>query len=735
MRSTLLLFFLVITGTALADTVTIPLNRQYFHDKILSEQKLTDKADGKLDNVLHAGSNEEINLRLSDVLFRKTDELRMWVEREPLLTTNNDKVRYLSYIESLIRQFRTAWKSKDIAPVNLPELYESFERIMQAQLKNEPVIEYFVPLSYPVARIHSLVFFDNKAQKDIRKLVYLKFTYFNPDKILQTIRPFAEESFADSLIVVASRKDPVQLYSYAQNRNSVEGKLIHRNPDPMVKAVADLSHTPNALFYFPFLDKLLNGSITIDNIKQYVGDGEKGYDSVGYYKLLVKTEVDYFKRMAPPMRDTPVAMFGANGLREMLRKKSIQHFITPINELHNVSNVDVRMRAIDPLTPEELYFMMVMGENDIYTSSYKHSFNRMLARMGDKPRGDKLLQAVHFDHFKKFIKMAASYNKLDTFLKSMPAASSEVLMRAFVANLHTTGNLEDAVDVADSYSSINDKKLLTTILSYVEQNEKAAIGARDNRGMVIYGLLKTIFRSANDPSVDLTGILGIPSIYEVPAKEMKDEKGNIVQQVFFYGDEDGKIFFPMFVNSFSSKDWKVTMKKEWVEIKSLKGNVWVFANRPLDNNENLDDSAQVHLARYLENVGLQPTMVVHRGHSYWLPRTIQMLPESARIIVLGSCGGYKNLNQILEVCPEAHIISTKEIGKGDINQPITNYLNNAFIQGQPIVWKDMWASLSRTFRNDPNREVRESWEDYIPPYRNLGAIFLKAYNRRMESQK
>ena len=32
------------------------------------------------------------------------------------------------------------------------------------------------------------------------------------------------------------------------------------------------------------------------------------------------------------------------------------------------------------------------------------------------------------------------------------------------------------------------------------------------------------------------------------------------------------------------------MKKEWVEIRSIKGKVWVYANRPLDNDANLDDS-------------------------------------------------------------------------------------------------------------------------------------------------
>ena len=33
-------------------TVIIPLQRRYFHDKVLNEQKLCDKADGKIDNTI-----------------------------------------------------------------------------------------------------------------------------------------------------------------------------------------------------------------------------------------------------------------------------------------------------------------------------------------------------------------------------------------------------------------------------------------------------------------------------------------------------------------------------------------------------------------------------------------------------------------------------------------------------------------------------------------------------------
>ena len=75
-------------------------------------------------------------------------------------------------------------------------------------------------------------------------------------------------------------------------------------------------------------------------------------------------------------------------------------------------------------------------------------------------------------------------------------------MRGFIANLDNTGNLEDAIDVADSYSSITDKKLQSTILSYVIKNENECIEKNNSRGKTIYGLLKTIFLSADSTNKD-----------------------------------------------------------------------------------------------------------------------------------------------------------------------------------------------------------------------------------------
>ncbi|MEO6550543.1 MAG: hypothetical protein ABIN94_21230 [Ferruginibacter sp.] len=719
---------------AVSDSIIIPISRQRFHDKIDSQQVLTDKADGKRDDMVRVSGNEDINLQVTDALTRRIDQFQELVETDDHINSNNEKVRQLNFIEALLKSFTTAWKQKKINPALAPLLVEDFYKAWRANMSGGSIVPFIDQAPYEAGLILTDLFPGNIGYKESKKLLFLKFAKQHPDKILSIIRPYVNESFADSLVIIACKNDPEQLYDYAYSIKTPEGKLIQRNTDPLVKAIVQLSRMENALLYYPFLDNILQNKISIDSIKRFVGDGDRRMDSIGYFKLLVKTEKEYYYRLGV-LKDTPIAMFGVNGLRKMLQRKAIKHFITPINNLHEQSNLNVRMRALDPLTAEELYYVIVMGENDIYTSSYKHSFARLLQRMGSKPSGDSLLMKVNMDFFKKFIKMAANFNQLDAFLKTMPPDNSTTLMKAFVANLDEADNLEDAVDVADSYSSIRDSVLRRNILRNVSYNEQKSVNQGNNKGKTIYSLLKTIFLSEDDNSIDLTTQIGIPSIYSVDYNYMADDSGRVIQQVFFYGDEDGKTQFPQFVSSFPSKDWKITYKKEWVEIKSLGSKkVWIFANLPLNNDKNLDDTAQIHMAGYLDRNDLRPSVVVHRGHSYWLPRTIDRMAGDAKIIVLGSCGGYQNLSQIIDNCPDAHIISTKEIGKGDINRPILNYLNQAIASGKTLVWKDMWSSLTKLFYSDANKGVRESWDDYVPPYKNLGAIFIKAYKKKMEGE-
>jgi hypothetical protein len=461
------LFFPLITFAG-GDTTNIPVSRQGFHDKIIAEQNRADKADGKVDGILQVSNTEDVNLQVTDAILRQVNVLRNEIESNAAITTNNEKIRYLRFIESLVRNFNNNLKSHKISASLAPVLVDNFSAMMKANIRGESIVSFIKEVPYEAGNINAEIFKDNAGYKESMKILFLKFSQLYPEKILSNIVPYADEPFADSLVLVAFSNSPTQLYSFAQAAGSLQGRLIKRNSDHRIKTVVELSKLKDALFYFPFLDDLISGKQKLENISKFLGSDKRKYDSVGYFKLLVKTQIDYYNRLVH--RDTPVAMLGTDGLTDMLRRKAIQHFVTPINELHDVSNPAIRFRAIDKLNPQELYYMMVLGENEIFTSSYKYSFDRMMQLLGANPKGDSLLMSVNFDHFKKFIKMAAGYNRLDTFLRTMKN-TSETLMKAFVSNLENTGTLEDAVDVADSYGSIRNQELLKSMLQYVIEND------------------------------------------------------------------------------------------------------------------------------------------------------------------------------------------------------------------------------------------------------------------------
>jgi hypothetical protein len=356
----------------------------------------------------------------------------------------------------------------------------------------------------------------------------------------------------------------------------------------------------------------------------------------------------------------------------------------------------------------------------------------MMSKIGN--RGDSLLMSVGFDRFKKFIKMAAGYNTLNDFLKSFPSEKqAESLMTAFVNGLERSTGLEDGVDVADSYVSImeHNKPLANYILNLARANYDKNITGSNQRGAVMYNLLHKLFLSADSSNgINLSQEFGIPPVYNVAYSALANEQEQVIMQVFFYGDEDGKGNYARFIPQFNNANWKLESNAQWVKITSTKGKpIIIYANKPLNEDEGADEKAQNELGEFLNKNGLEPTIVVHRGHSYYAPYTIQHITPAAKIVFLGSCGGYHLIHSVLGHSEDAHIIASKQIGKGVINDPFFRILMDKLRNGSGIDWIPFWNEFKRS------AGTVEGFEDYIPPHKNLGAIFIKAYNKQMGSQE
>ncbi len=696
----------------------IPLMRKIFHENIDISQKKILSLDGKSDNEFAPSKDEDLNTRLTKAATNDIDDLQKFIEADAALD-NNNKIKFLRGLNEVLQGFITDYSRKYIKGALLPDLIKAYKEGISMELKNqsiEPII-YRNPMEIGEILVRSFAYRNNVGTEKAENILFLKKCARYPEQVLAFLEKKPNVPFADSLIAASARRDQEDLYNYAASY-SVLAKKIQENKDPLVKVISEMARSKNGRQYFPFIDNLYKGKITYKQIDSVSND------HVLYYRLLVNTEIDYADRIR--RRDTPMAM---STIGYKLKKEG-EYFINEINGLHD-SPDPVRFKILQPLTAQELYYLTVLQEEEIYTSSYTRGVYPMIFKKIKDGRGDSLLMSVKFDHFKKWIKMAANYNTLNDFLKRMDKDNAQFLMKAFVNGLDKIkgkDSLEDAVDVAASFSSISDKEIQKLIQNQIDYNLYQAQQTSNARATNIYGILQTLFLSMDSANkIDVSKILGIQPVYFMRQRDLKDPAGKIIIQQFFYGDKDGQNVYNAFINSYSNSNWKISHTNEWTVVTSTHGApVAIYSNKPLDENKNLDAQAQAHLSQYMEANNLQPTVVIHRGHSYYVSSTIEQLSPSARVILLGSCGGYQSLNTILKICPEAQIISSKQVGSGSINLPLINGMVGNLRQGKDLDWPLLWKGFSKMFQHN------DMFDDYVPPYKNLGAVFITAYKKAQD---
>ncbi|WP_143310721.1 hypothetical protein [Chitinophaga vietnamensis] len=707
--------------------IQIPITRQGFHDNIDKEQVAADKFDGKVDDMVKVSDDQTTNLQVTNALLRDVDNMQIEIERDTALD-HRLKVKYLTGLYLMLKDYNQKRAHHKIEPEEAPAIVKAFHNMMRADIKGQSIVPYIQHLSFDASEKLIEIFRENPGYKEARGQVFTKYAFNNLETVMPKLSYYLDNPGTDSIVAAVARKYPNQVLTYATSYTPM-ANAIKRNQDPIVQQIVRIGQSPQSTRILPFIDELLAGTTTVEKLEK-IADSD-----YAYYKQMVKSMVALQKMKA--QGQTPIGM---KAMMENMQAKSLL-YIRDVNDLHE-EPAPVRFRIVKDFTPEELYYLIINGQEELYTSSYTNHnnaglYDQMMARM-KPPRGDSLLMMVNFDRFKKFIAMAAGFNTLDNFLKSMAPENSNYLMQKYVQNLEKTEDLEDAVDVANSFGSIRDEKLLDFLREEVRKNLAYVKKHNDRRGTVIYQLLSSLFETEsskeNDSSkaTDMASKLQLPPINYVSYNTLESDSGRIYQQVFFYGDKDGQESFASFMTNFPAGEWKVVKNKYWATITSLKGKpTTIFANLPLDEPD--DKDAISRLSEFLDQSDIHPTIFIHRGHSYHVNTTLDNLQSSAKIVVLGSCGGYHNLAVVLEKSPEAHIISSKQVGTRFVNEPIIRSLEDVIRSGKNVDWVAMWAQLAKKFAGDARN--KELFSDYVPPHKNLGAIFIKAYKQIMKDEK
>ena len=383
-----------------------PKNRELFHDFVDKQQKEILKSDGKADNEFHPSENEQIDFFLTRAVTRGVDWVQYHIEKDTTLS-GQGKVKYLRGLENVLKYFNANWRRGTINPTLFPEIIDEYEKCMKADKANAPIdtIIYNEPYEVGLNLVNAGAFDGNAGYKNSQYILLKKYCALYPDQTLLKLRENTDVPFLDSLIIVSGYRDPGQLYDFAAANNKL-AYAIRKIKDPLVSAVSKMAMSNSGRWYFPFLDEIMKGKMTIGDIDE-VKD-----DSVGYFRLLVKTHLDYVQRALN--KDTA---YGYKELQDRIRTKATDIFVNTINALHEVNNPAVRFKIIQPLTAEELYYVAVTTDGIIYTSSFVQGiYPLMMEKAGQ--HGDSLLMNVKFDHYRKFIKMCAGYNTLSSFLNT-----------------------------------------------------------------------------------------------------------------------------------------------------------------------------------------------------------------------------------------------------------------------------------------------------------------------------
>ena len=148
--------------------------------------------------------------------------------------------------------------------------------------------------------------------------------------------------------------------------------------------------------------------------------------------------------------------------------------------------------------------------------------------------------------------------------------------------------------------------------------------------------------------------------------------------------------------------------------------VEIFANKP-----EFEENGMNAIDGYLKEKKITPVVVVHRGHSFHTEATLQKIPPTAKLVFVGSCGGFYKISMALENAPDAHIISTKQVGTKNVNDAMILALNENIRNGKDIVWNEFWNKMRERLGSNPY------FIDYIPPNKNLESIFIRAYYKML----
>ena len=651
----------------------------YIVGKIKNQQRRIDLFDSIIDNKVRF-ENQPLADKIQQSLFIKVNDLILLIEKREINYKN--KLAKLECVLNILKRIERE-------NIELTTQYES-----QINLANRCMVETEltrllpVMLSNPFGALKILPFYANKSE--CREFL-LQVVKISPTELIGNFKQISEQTYADTVLLELVKYAPGEVKGYLYSQNAINTNIRNSENDWMKTFVKIYNEVGLKSLAYSFLEDINTKKISISNADK-----------------LSSEPIIYMKKLIELINKNQVTTRYTieKELQELCLKQ-----IKVINDLHEEKD-EVRFASINNLKANEIYTLIVMGENEIYTSTFIGLYKRMDSKINDKSYF-VFLEEQNWLKFRKFIKMCAGYNTLNSLLTKLTADEKNSLFHKFCEGLEEmSGNLENAVTVADTYGSLKDEPTKKQLEKLITNYFYLVTGNGNFEASKLYELLLEIITNKNASNYSNISMISSNQLFK---------SDTCYEQLMFYKDKDGDASFKSFIASYKNLEWKIEEFKNYVKISPKKGKqIIIYANRPEKEGEGQTEIRDIFISK-----SRWPEIVVHRGHSFYAWATIESLNPEARILVLGSCGVYNNISKVLDISPESHIVASKQIGTMLVNNEVIYQMNETIRLGKDLDWAILWKSIETKFKR--NKEALERFYDYIPPHQNLGALFIKIY--------
>ena len=631
--------------------------------------------------------------------------------------TDTEKEKALRSLFSFIKGLSGNIMEPKLEMYDIPAVLESYKSILRTLLYHKPFRNEMLQIGPWSSQLLAAAFRQYAEYDLLNDIATYKRMSSSPDYIFQFLENKPVFRFADSLLINVAAHDPLKMASYmVKGKPGLQSK-IRDQKNIYLQQIVSLAGDKNMQELMPFIIQLAEGRMTNEEIIK------SRTDVTIYFQLLVNT-------LKEQVVDPTHQSFKFNtALRQGIKQKSFAFYVNQINELHDAKDA-VRFASVKGLRPEDIYYIITSCEDEMYTSSYLGLYKRLMENFKNGS-SDSLFTIVEYDNFRSFMRIAANYNTLTDFLNRMPQDRAAELLKRFISGIEadTKNGLEKAMDIADSFNGLDSAAAISELIKdELTSNLKRCQSVQSYFGVRLYSILNEVFDlvKKKDPVNKLWKDLGNYEILQ--RKALLNKNNEIVQLVLFYGDEDGNASFNNFLGLFKDTvKWQTLKNESWVTIRSRSDQpVVIYANLPLDYKKELDLKAQDALTSFLKQQSINPVVVVHRGHSYHLNKTLSRLTPSVKLAILGSCGGYNSIISVATISPDAHIVVSKKTGSKYINDPMIDVINENLGNGKDLNWAELWQALNDRFSKDEFR--LHLFNEYIPPARNVSLFVLKLFN-------